>query len=145
MYYHLFIPLVDSGFVAKARLFGYREDRIYIRGSRHTPPPKDAVVDCMEALFECIDQESHPAAGAILGHYLFVYIHPYMDGNGRIARFLMNAIFAAGGYHWTVVQLENRKQYMHALSIADEHKDFQPFTDLMLSELKMSESYLKSN
>jgi len=37
----------------------------------------------------------------VLGHFIFVYIHPYMDGNGRVGRFLMNAMMASGGYLWT--------------------------------------------
>ena len=36
------------------------------------------------------------------------YLHPYPDGNGRIARFLMNAMLASGGYPWTVIRVEDR-------------------------------------
>jgi len=39
---------------------------------------------------------------AVLGHWLFGYIHPYPDGNGRMARFLMNVVLASGGYSWTI-------------------------------------------
>jgi len=48
---------------------------------------------------------AEPDAGvrAVLGHFMFVYIHPYMDGNGRMGRFLMNLMLASGGYPWTVV------------------------------------------
>ena len=51
----------------------------------------------METLFECLKNETHPAVRAVLGHYVFVYIHPYMDGNGRLGRFLMNTMFVSGG------------------------------------------------
>lgn len=40
---------------------------------------------------------------AVLGHWLFGYVHPYPDGNGRIARFMMNAVLASGGWHWTEI------------------------------------------
>ena len=40
--------------------------------------------------------------------WLFGYIHPYPDGNGRMARFLMNAMLASGGYPWTVIRVEDR-------------------------------------
>jgi len=44
----------------------------------------------------------HPGVRAVLGRWLFGYIHPYPDGNGRMARFVMNAMLASGGYPWTV-------------------------------------------
>ena len=37
------------------------------------------------------------AVRAVLGHFFFVYIHPYMDGNGRMGRFVLNAMLASGG------------------------------------------------
>jgi Fic family protein len=57
----------------------------------------------MPAYFELLEAESDPAVLAVLGHWLFGYLNPYRDGNGRMARFLMNAMFAAGGYAWTVI------------------------------------------
>ena len=53
-------------------------------------------------------QEREPAVRVVLGHFVFVYIHPYTDGNGRTGRFLMNLMLAAGGYSWTVVPLQQR-------------------------------------
>jgi hypothetical protein len=51
----------------------------------------------------------------VIGHFVFVYIHPYIDGNGRMGRFLMNVMLASGGYPWTVIPLERRDDYMAAL------------------------------
>lgn len=81
-----------------ADLVGYRRHGVYLRGSLHTPPPHDHLLDGMEALRECLAAEADPFARAVLGHWLFGFIHPYMDGNGRIARFTMNVLLAAGGY-----------------------------------------------
>ena len=64
----------------------------------------------------------------ILGHFFFVFIHPYMDGNGRIGRFLMNAMMAAGGYRWTIIPIERREEYMTALESASVDQDIRPFT-----------------
>ncbi len=75
-------------------------------------------------------------------HYLFVYIHPYMDGNGRMSRFLMNSMLASGGYNWTVINLKNRKLYMQALAIVDQEKDFKPFTNLIITEMENSRQFL---
>ena len=44
----------------------------------------------MPVLFDFLEGEAEPAVRVVLGHFIFVYIHPYMDGNGRMGRFLMN-------------------------------------------------------
>ena len=62
---------------------------------------------------------------------MFVYIHPYMDGNGRMGRFLMNVMMAAGGYPWTVVPVAQRKAYMAALEKASVGEDIGPFAELL--------------
>jgi Fic family protein len=85
----------------------------------------------MPAFFELLKNESEPSVRAVLGHFVFVYVHPYMDGNGRIARFLMNAMLISGGYDWTVVPLERRKMYMAALEKASVEEDITDFTKLL--------------
>ena len=67
----------------------------------------------------------------MLGHFVFVYIHPYMDGNGRMGRFLMNLLMAAGGYPWTVVPVAERKTYMAALEKASVGEDIGPFAEFL--------------
>ena len=62
---------------------------------------------------------------------MFVYIHPYTDGNGRVGRFLMNVMLAAGGYPWTVIPVERRDAYMAALEDASVRQDIGPFTDFL--------------
>lgn len=62
---------------------------------------------------------------------MFVYIHPYMGGNGRIGRFLMNAMRAGGGYPWTVIPVELRDPYMTALESASSDENIVPFTDFL--------------
>lgn len=117
-YSRMFAPSVQAGILKPADLAGYRNQPVYIKGSQHVPLPQTAIVDCMETLFKLIDEEPHSGVRAVLGHFIFVFIHPYMDGNGRIGRFLMNAMFASGGYPWTVIRLEHRNQYMSALEEA---------------------------
>jgi len=62
---------------------------------------------------------------------MFVYIHPYMDGNGRMGRFLMNVMLAGGGYPWTVIPVKRRTEYMDALEAASTESDIEPFTRLL--------------
>ena len=82
---------------SRRALAGYRNDAVYLRTSRYVPPRWEAVRDAMPALFDLLEQEPEPGVRAVLGHWLFGYIHPYPDGNGRMARFLMNAMLASGG------------------------------------------------
>jgi Fic family protein len=97
----------------------------------HVPPNSEAVRDAMPVFFEMLTQESEPSVRVVLGHFIFVYIHPYMDGNGRIGRFLMNVMLAAGGYPWTVVPLERRDAYMAALEEASVRQNIVPFANFL--------------
>ncbi len=127
-YRALFSPSVQAGLLKPGDLAGWRNEQVYIRGAMHVPLSKEAVRDCMPVLFDLIAAESHPAVRAVLGHFFFVYIHPYMDGNGRLGRFLMNAMLATGGYVWTVIPVEQRKTYMEALEAASTGHDIARFT-----------------
>lgn len=137
-YQNLFSPSVQAGIIPAEALFGYRNDRVFIRNSIHSPPPKEAVVDAMEAFFECLQKETHPGVNAVLGHYFFVFIHPYMDGNGRIGRFLMNTLLASGGYPWTVVRVENRDKYISTLENTHRCFDMADFAKFIKFEMNHS-------
>ena len=67
----------------------------------------------------------------VLGHFAFVYIHPFPDGNGRTARFLMNLMLASGGFPWTVIPVDQRDKYMRALESASVGQDIIPFTEFL--------------
>lgn len=129
-YRALFRPCVDAGIVSAADLVGFRRAPVYIRGAWHVPPPAEAVTDAMGAFEACLRDEPRAAVRAVLGHFIFTYIHPYMDGNGRLARFLMNTQFASGGYPWTVIRSDarSRTRYMEALDRASTERDIEPFT-----------------
>lgn len=130
-YREMFGPSVAAGILKPADLAGYRNDRVHIRGSMHSPPSCEAVRDTMPAFFDLLREETDPSVRVVLGHFIFVYIHPYMDGNGRMGRFLMNVMLAGGGYPWTVVPLEERSAYMAALEEASVGQDIVPFTNFL--------------
>ncbi len=131
-YRRLFAPSVTAGILKPVDLAGYRNDQVYIRRSRHVPPRREAVRDLMPALFDLLKKEPDAAVRAVLGHFMFVFIHPYMDGNGRMARFLMNVMFSSGGYRWTVIPVERRKEYMEALEAASTQSHIIPFVNLLV-------------
>jgi Fic family protein len=132
----MFTPGVTAGLLRPADLAGYRNGPVYIRRSMHVPPSREAVRDAMPAFCELLREETEPAVRVVLGHFIFVYIHPYMDGNGRMGRFLMNVMLASGGYPWTVVPLERRDTYMAALADASVAQDIEPFADFLAGLVK---------
>lgn len=138
-YRELFGASVTAGILKPSELAGYRNGPVYIRRSMHVPPSAEAVRELMPAFFELLQQESEAAVRAVLGHFVFVYIHPYFDGNGRMGRFLMNLMMASGGYPWTIVPLARRADYMSALEAASVDRDIKPFARF-LAELTRAET-----
>jgi len=137
-YQELFTPSVTVGILKASDLAGYRTNQVYISKSQHVPLNKNAVRDAMPILFELLEKESNPGVRAVLGHFIFVYIHPYMDGNGRMARFLMNLMLASGGYPWTVIPVEECIIYMNSLEKASVEGDIEPFTIFISNLVKES-------
>jgi len=130
-YAELFGPSVTAGILKPADLAGFRNGAVYIRRSMHVPPSYKAVRELMPEFFDLLRTEAEPAVRVVLGHFVFVYIHPYMDGNGRVGRFLMNSMIAAGGYTWTIIPVERRTEYMESLEAASVGQSIAPFTEFL--------------
>lgn len=130
-YITLFSPSVQAGILSAADLAGFRNNQVFIRNALHVPPAPEAVRDCVPAMMELLEEEEHPGVRAVLGHFIFVFIHPYMDGNGRLSRFIMNFMLTTGGYPWTIVTVQSRKAYLEALEQASTYGNIKPFASLI--------------
>ena len=135
-YRELFQPSVTAGLMEPGALAGYRNIPVFLRMSRYVPPRWEALRDAMPAFFDLLEKEPEPSVRAVLGHWLFGYIHPYPDGNGRMARFLMNLMLASGGYPWTVIRIADRKSYLGALDRASIEMDIHPFANFIVRRVE---------
>ena len=137
-YRELFQPYVAAGLISASVLAGYRNEAVFLRGSRHVPPRSEAVRDAMPTLFDLLEKEPVPSVRAVLGHWLFGYIHPYPDGNGRVARFVMNVMLASGGYPWTVIHVQDRDAYLAALESASVEQNIEAFVRFVAERVERS-------
>ena len=132
-HFQLFEPCIRAGIVKATDLLGYRRNQVYIRNSMHTPLNPDAVLDAMSTMSDLMTKEDNAMVRAILGHFFFVYIHPYMDGNGRTARFVMNSQLVTAGYPWVVVPMSRRQEYLEALEQASVGENIEAFAQFVQS------------
>jgi hypothetical protein len=130
-YLELFAPSVAVELFKPSDLAGYRNAEVYIRKSMHVPLNSEAVRDTLPTFFELLRNETDLAVRVVLGHFVFVYIHPYMDGNGRIGRFLMNVMMASAGYPRTVIPVSERDRYLRALESASVGENIVPFAKFL--------------
>lgn len=100
----------------------YRRTEVRIAGAQHIPPESWKIPQQMQAWENWLHQaeaELHPVILAAQAHHKLVAIHPFIDGNGRTARLVMNLILFRSGYPPAVILRLNRKQYYQVLMQAD--------------------------
>ena len=115
----------------------YRETEVFIRGFNvDLPQPKK--VPYMMAEFEQWLQgiEEHAVRVAADAHYKFVAIHPFVDGNGRTARLLMNLILLIHGYPMAIIHNEERTQYLEILNAAQTKGNLEPFYTMVATAVE---------
>ena len=98
----------------------YRNVPVRISGSAVVLPNPRKVADLMEGFAEWLkdSQDCHPVELAAEAHYRLVTIHPFVDGNGRTARLLMNMILLMRGYPAAIIRKRDRLAYISALEKA---------------------------
>ncbi len=107
----------------------YRATEIFIRGVDTEFPLPRQVPPLMKDFFRWLEgqQENHPVRIAADAHFKLVSIHPFVDGNGRTARLLMNLILLLNGYPMAIIKNEERTQYLDAIFTGQTKNDLQPF------------------
>ncbi len=89
----------------------------------------------MNLLVERLADLDDPIVEAILGHLILVSIHPFPDGNGRVGRFLMNAILLANGWPWLTIHEGDRGGYFDSLKKAQLDMDARDFGVFVLERI----------
>ncbi len=125
--HHLFYRKIDEDNAGK-----YRLEDVYIMGSNYPLPSYAKVRTLMKKFIEKLPdmrKTLHPVEFAARAHKDFVFIHPFVDGNGRVSRLLMNLILIQEGYAMVVIPTVLRSDYVQSLELA--HLDATDFIELV--------------
>lgn len=116
----------------------YRKERIFISGSKYTFPAPEKIQGLMKEFVKKMKDargQYHPVEYASIVHNEFVFIHPFIDGNGRVARLLMNLILLQESYCIAIIPPILRGDYIQALEKAHtDDKEFKRFTAKVVKE-----------
>jgi Fic family protein len=119
----------------------YREVNVLISGAEHRPPNALQVREQMAAFSDWCSNEAqqlHPVERAARVHGEFVKIHPFVDGNGRTSRLLMNLELMKAGFPATVIEVAQRLDYYQALDHAHCTGDYSDFIQLVDNAIEKS-------
>ncbi|EZH64281.1 hypothetical protein DH09_00670 (plasmid) [Bacillaceae bacterium JMAK1] len=125
----------------------YRGEEVLIQGASHNVTPsyliKEHMNDLMNWYETSIADSEHPIVRAAMLHSKFVNVHPFLDGNGRTGRLIMNLELVRCGYLPVIAEVESRQDYYKALDVAGEKGDFSQIIDyIMEREVRALEMYL---
>ncbi|MCI0504027.1 Fic family protein [Candidatus Micrarchaeota archaeon] len=123
----------------------WRPVNVRIRGSDHVFPHYKEVPELMEGLIAWYNENKtlvHPAELAAKFHTKFTTIHPFADGNGRMARLLMNYILQLNGLPFTNIPLRKRGPYMKTQA-AGSSENYKPFVLFLANEIVKQNKKLK--
>ena len=115
----------------------YRTENVIISGATHIPPESMMIPELMEKLIYRYDEwkeKYHPIIVSALLHAEFVKIHPFIDGNGRTARLLMNFEAMKNGYPPIIIKTEERHKYYDALDKGALTGDYTDFVKMVAKE-----------
>lgn len=117
----------------------YRDQQVMISGAMHTPPAPYLLKEKMDNFINWYNndgQKLHPVERAAMVHVIFVGIHPFIDGNGRTSRLLLNLELMKNGFSPIVIKNVDRLQYYASLDKAHTTGDNTDFIGLIVNEVK---------
>lgn len=119
----------------------FRKSNVEITQSKHLPPDHSIVPDFMDSYISHVNNIDTSTTAwkihkAVIAHYFLAYIHPFKDGNGRSARFLMNHALGSNSLDWVTILADNREQYIGSLRMASDNWNIVPFTEFITSCLE---------
>lgn len=112
----------------------YRNENVLISGAKHIPPKHfelDYLMQKLIAEYGHEWKELHPVVRATLLHGEFVKIHPFIDGNGRTARLLLNFELMKCGFTPVIIRNNQRALYYDVLDFAHTTLNYGPFIKLI--------------
>uniref|UniRef100_A0A8C5LPB4 Protein adenylyltransferase FICD n=2 Tax=Anura TaxID=8342 RepID=A0A8C5LPB4_9ANUR len=116
------------GYVDPIEAGRFRTTQVFV--GHHIPPHPRDVEKQMQEFVQWLNSDDamslHPVEFAALAHYKLVYIHPFVDGNGRTSRLIMSLILMQAGYPPVTIRKEQRSEYYHVLELANDG-DVRPF------------------
>lgn len=111
----------------------YRNVDISIKGSAHTPCSYLKVYDRMAKYFDAINtSKDSPINTAAYAHLQLAKIHPFLDGNGRLSRLIMNFVLMKNGFLPISISVKRRNEYFALLEEFKVNKNSKPFEDFVL-------------
>lgn len=124
----------------------YRTHQVYV--GNFVPPKPEELPELMADLVKWLNSPEawglHPIEYAAIAHYRLVYIHPFVDGNGRTSRLLMNLRLIQAGYPPVIIKVQDRFKYYDALETANSG-DIRPFIRFIAQCTEVSlDGYLDS-
>jgi Fic family protein len=116
----------------------YRDQQVLISGASHVPPAPYLIQEQMEQMMTWYHSNAaslHSVERGAMLHAIFVGIHPFIDGNGRTARLLLNLELMKDGFPPVIIKVANRLEYYEALDKAHTSKDYTDFIQLVAAEV----------
>ena len=124
---------IDDAFAGR-----YRNIRVRIKGSSVVLPNPMKVPDLMAEFEKYLQTEKDVITRAIMGHFKFVSIHPFVDGNGRMGRLLMNLILLQNGLWPIIIRPRDRKKYISSIEKGQLTQDTTTYEEFMYKAMERS-------